>query len=226
MAEPVLFFVSFGFTIGLIIAKFILALLLYKIYLKSKENELVLGAALMFLFNGISRIFMVIFDYILTRFNSDLYADYLIFYKIGFLIGNIGYVCLIFISERVILKLKSKYIISIILSIFIVIALIPDDINLVQSITVIPTAFAMIYIPLSYLYLARYDKIRIRALSIFAGYFIFFLIGSAILAESNAQFFISLNPSYPIEIRSLLHMTSVCFKVLGMGLILYGYRKS
>jgi len=56
MAEPVLFFVSFGFTIVLIIAKFILAFLLYRIFQKSKENELVLGAALLFLFNGISRI--------------------------------------------------------------------------------------------------------------------------------------------------------------------------
>ena len=129
---------------------------------------------MLFLFNGISRIIMVIFDYVLTRFNSDLYSNYLIIYKIGFLIGNIGYLCLIFISERVILNLKSKYLITIILSIFIIIALIPEDINLVQFITVIPTAFAMIYIPLSYLSLARYDKIRKKALSIFAGYFIFF----------------------------------------------------
>jgi len=225
MSEPLLFYISFGFTIGLIIAKFSLAFLLYKIVQKSKENELGLGAALMFLFNGISRIIMVVFDYGLTRFNPDLYFSYLIIYKIGFLIGNIGYICLIFISERVILKFKSKYIISMILSIFIIIALIPEDINIVQLITVFPTAFAMIYIPLSYLYLARYDKIRARALSIFGGYFIFFLIGSAILAESIVQFFISLNPSYPLEIRSLIHIISVCFKLIGMGLILYGYRK-
>ncbi|MFX1276585.1 MAG: hypothetical protein ACFFBP_03395 [Promethearchaeota archaeon] len=225
MSEPVLFYISFGFTIGLVTVKFIVAYLLFKIFQKSKENELVLGASLLFLFNGIGRIFMIIFDYVLTRFNSNFYSTYLIFYKIGFFIGFTGIACLLFISERVILKKKSKYMITIVFSIFLIIALIPVDINIVQIITIIPTTFAMIYLPFSYLYLARYDKIRIRALSIFAGYFLFFLVGFSILAEGIVQFYISLNPTHPLEIRSIIHIISVFFKVLGMGLILYGYRR-
>ena len=63
MSEPPLLYVAFGFTIALIIAKFLVAILFYRIYQNDKENKLVLGASLVFLCNGISRILMVIFDY-------------------------------------------------------------------------------------------------------------------------------------------------------------------
>lgn len=225
MPEPLLFYISFCFAIGLIVCKFTVAFLLYKIFQKSKENELVLGASLLFLFSGISRIIWVIFDYVLTVFDSTYYSKYLLIYKVGFFFNFIGYSCLIFISEKVILKKKSKYLMSVFYNTVLFIALIPNDISLVQSISIIPNIFAMLYIPLSYLYLARYGGVRKRALSIFAGYFIFLLIGSAILAENIVQFYISLNPGYSLEIRSMIHIISVCFKILGMLLIVYGYQR-
>lgn len=98
------------------------------------------------------------------------------------------------------------------------------NIQLVQLISIVPSAFAMIFVPLTYLYLARYDTIRKRALAIFVGYVIFF-VGATLLAEDLVQGFIALNPSNALNIRSTIHITSIGLKIGGMLFLVYGYRK-
>ena len=219
-----LFYIAFWFYIALIIVKFSIALLFFRIYQNSKQNKLVLGAALLFLSYGIARIIMVVFDFSLTKFDSSVYQTYAILWKIGFLINCIGFLCLIFISERAILKKRSKYAITLFYFIFIIISIIPPDIQLVQLISIIPSALAMIFVPLTYLYLARYDTIRKRALAIFAGY-VFFFMGATFLTEDLVQIFISINPNQSLSIRSLIHIVSVILKITGIMFMVFGYRK-
>jgi hypothetical protein len=184
MIGTILFYTAFSLTIILVIIKFIVSLTFFKIYLNSKENKLILGASILFLFYAIARIIFLIFDFSLTGFDSNLYQDYALVWKIGFLATTLGLLSIIFISEIAILKKKSRFLISIFYLLSVILVLIPQDIQTVQIISIIPSAIAMIYIPLSYLYLARYKAIRKRALSIFAGFFIFFA-GTAIHTEDK-----------------------------------------
>ncbi|MBD3341925.1 MAG: hypothetical protein GF353_22675 [Candidatus Lokiarchaeota archaeon] len=160
----------------------------------------------------------------MTGFDSNLYQDYALVWKIGFLATTLGLLSIIFISEIAILKKKSRFLISIFYLLSVILVLIPQDIQTVQIISIIPSAIAMIYIPLSYLYLARYKAIRKRALSIFAGFFIFFA-GTAIHTEDLVQIFISIYPSQAIDVRSIFHIISICMKLLGIGFLVYGYGK-
>ena len=219
-----LFYIAFGLYIALIVVKFSVALLFFKIYQNSKQNKLVLGASLLFLSYAIARIIMVVFDFSLTRFNSSLYQTYAILWKIGFLINCIGFLCLIFISERAILNKRSRYAITLFYLISIIISIIPTDIKLVQLISIIPSTLAMIFVPITYLYLARYDTIRKLALAIFAGY-VFFFMGAIFLTEDLVQMFISINPDQSLSIRSLIHIISIILKFIGIIFMVYGYRK-
>ncbi|TFG01089.1 MAG: hypothetical protein EU541_00425 [Promethearchaeota archaeon] len=224
MSESILFPIAFIYYFVLIIVKFSAAAIFYKTYYDSKVNKLVLGASLLFLFSAISRIIMVIFDFPLTKFDSSLYQNYAIIWKIGYFINNMGYVCLIFISEIAILKKKSRFLISIFYFISLIISIVPIDIKTVQVISIIPSTLAMIFIPLTYLFLAKYKTIRTRALAIFGGYILFFT-GSLIFIEEIVQVFISLNPSQALNIRSLIHIISISVKIVGIGIMIYGYRK-
>lgn len=224
MAISILFYTSFGFYIALIIIEMTASLYLFRIYQNSEDNKLALGTSLLFVFYALARIIMVVFDYPLTRFDQNSYQTFAIVWKFGYIINCIGFLSLIFISEIAILKKKSRFSITIFYSIFIIISILPDDIETVQMIAIIPSALAMIFVPATYLYLARHALIRKRALAVFFGYIIFFA-GAALLTEDLVQFFISYNPSNPLDVRSLIHIISIGLKIFGILFILYGYRQ-
>jgi len=215
---------SIGMTFALITIKFILAYLFLKKYQNNKENKMVFGFAMLFLLLAIGRIFFINFDYILTNFDNTTYQAYSGFWKIASAIQSSGFVFLIFLAEKEILKTKTKYCFSIGFLVFVVISMVLPDFNWAQLMGGIPTAVAFLFIPFSYLYLSMISEgqIRNKSLSIFLG-FIVFAIGFLMLSDAIINVFVGIIAAPDLIIRYVFHIISVGFKFGGIFLIINGF---
>ena len=218
---------SISLTSVLVGVKFIFAYLLFNKYRNNKEIQMLLGACLLFLFLGIGRIFMMVFDYLLTGFNPNLLQTYIIFYKIGNSFTWIGLFCFTFASEKAIFSGKTRYLISITYAVFIVISSVPIDFVLSQTLAAIPTAFALVFIPISYIYLAKNSvgEPRTKSLIILAGFIVYFIFGYVILVEGFSTFFASITQVDVILVKYIIHTLSASIKIVGIFLLYLGYVK-
>lgn len=165
---------------------------------------------------------MLYFDFFLTEFNPLVYQNYILYWKLTNLITWVGYLTIIIVLERFILKGKSYYLISIFYLISIIISLVVSDFELVQIVAAIPTALGVLFIPFSYLYLAKYSHIRKKALIIFFGYMVFFF-GYLLLAQFIVNLFISISDMEQLTLVYLIYITSMIFRIGGIALLSYGY---
>ncbi|NHI93346.1 MAG: hypothetical protein EAX96_12745 [Candidatus Lokiarchaeota archaeon] len=218
---------SIAVTLALVVVKFVFAFLSYNKYKNNKEIQMLFGAFLLFIFLAIGRILMMIFDYILTQFDPNLLQTYSIFWKIANLFTWFGFLSFIYISEKAIFAGKTRYLITIFYIVFIIISLIPIDFLLVQALAGIPTGSALLFIPISYLYLAKKSAgyPRKKSIIIFTGFVIYLLIGYFLLAEGVTIFFVNITHFNTLIIKYIIHITSAAIKIGGIYLLYYGFIK-
>jgi len=220
--SEILWYTALILTLLVISIKLIFTHRLFRDFQQDRQNFLVLAASILFFFLAVSRALMLYFDFFLTEFNPDNYQDYILYWKLANLFTWIGYLSLILVMEKSIFKGKTYHLISILYVIFIIISLAVPDFTSAQNIAAIPTAVGIVLIPFSYLYLARHEHIRKKALIIFFGYIVFF-IGYLFLAEFIMGGLISLANMEPIQMRYILHIISSILRLSGIFLLSYGY---
>ena len=213
---------ALGLTFALITIKFVFAYLLFKKYRENKENKLVLGASLLFVAFGFSRLLMCMFDYFLTEFDPTTFQEFSVYWKASNAILWAGFFIMIFIFETAAFKKKTHYIISIIFLVMTIISLAIPDFFLSQTMAAVPAGVALAFIPLSYIYLAKHAEIRKKALAIFAGFMIF-VMGYFLLAEGLISAIIEASPESPLNVRYSVHIISICMRFGGIMLLYYGY---
>ena len=218
---------AFVMTIILVAVKFIFSLLLFRKYYENKENRLILAFAVLFLLIGIGRIFFIYFDYFLTNFDSTLYIMYGGYWKLASIFPFIGFIFVVFMAEKEIYKAKTKYLVGIFGLVFIVISMVIPDLGLAQVIGGIPTVIALLFIPISYLYLGIISEgeIRKKSFIIFIGITVY-LLGYIILAEVLLDVFIMLFVAPEIYMRYILHVVSIGFKLVGIIILISGFMRN
>ncbi len=187
-------------------------------YRKNRELNFIgaIGWFCIFMLSG--RIFLIDFDYYLTEMNPLLYPLYPTQYKIAMGLEAVGLGFFLYVAERAIFQGKDKYLLIIGYTICNVIAIILTDFYLSQDFTTIG-AFFIIFIPLSYLYLAIKNKgpLRTQSLIIVAGV-IFFAVGSLLIGEDVMGILrISFGTPY------LVHILSISMKLVGIIFVYKGF---
>lgn len=217
---------AIGMVFSLITVKFIIAYALFMKYRANKENTLLLGASLLFLLLAISKIMFAFFDFYLTRFDATLIEQYSVVWKFAATILYAGFIFFIVCAEKVIFKGKTYYLISIFLAILTIIALAWPIMIISQFLSGISSLFAILFIPASYLYLAKIsaEDIRRKSLAIFAG-FLIYAFGLIIEGEPGANLLHLIFTVDPFLLRYFLQFLSVFIKFGGMSLFIYGYLK-
>lgn len=215
---------SIGMTFALITIKLICSYLFYRKYQSNKENKMVLGFAVLLLLLAIGRIFFVNFDYFLTNFDNSTYQVYSVFWKIASAIQSSGFLFLIFLAEKEIFKTKTKFCFSIGFLVFFIISMVLPDFIWAQLLGGIPTAVAILFIPVSYLYLSLTSEgqIRLKSFSIFVG-FLVFAVGFLMLSEAVLNYLVGIIVAPDLYIRYIFHVISVGFKFGGIFLIVNGF---
>ncbi len=221
-----LMILAFSTAVALVVVKFLFAYLLIRKYNSNKEFQMLLGAFLLFLFLGIGRIIMMVFDYGLTHFDPNLLQPYTLFWKIGSLVTWGGFFCFILVSEKSIFMGKTRYIISILYLALIIISLIPTDFLLSQTVAGIPTGIAIFFIPVSYIYLIFKTSAepRKKAVITLIGFFVYFC-SYFLLAEGVTIYFSNLYLINSLSIKYLLHVISASTKMVGIYLLYLGFVK-
>ena len=227
--EISLLYIALCLVSSLITIKFIISYYFYNIYKKqSKEykNELILAIGLLFLLFGIGRIIFLYFDFFLTELNGSLFQEYSTFWKFASGFQYAGLIVFIYFAEKVIFNKKTKYLISLSLTILIIVSLSMPDFLLVQSLSGISSFISFIFIPFSYLYLVftSSGKIRIKALTIFFG-FLLYGVGLVMLGEQIILTFLSYFPSSEILVRYSFQIISVLIKFCALVLFIYGFKE-
>jgi len=180
--------VYIGILLLLLTAYIIISISQIRKYLKinkgsDKKDYLPLTYGMAFLFMGLGRLILVIFD-IVTEFNSINYNDSNFWiWKIGVSIQLFGIGLWFMLMERRVLKGRDKYLLIIMYIAFIVFGLIMTDIVLASILVISGMGFA-IYIPVAYIYIAiKSDgSVRKKALLMVFG-FLLVILGSLLPAE-------------------------------------------
>jgi hypothetical protein len=224
--EEVFLYIALIAIIVLVAVKLIMAYRFNRAYNANKENNLLLGVMFFFLFMAISRISLAYFDFVLTKFDPLEFQANALFWKFASIFQYIGFFCLIFSFERVIFEGKTWYLISVLYAIMTGVVMFISDFLAMQFWAGIPIAIAALFIPISYIYLAKKSQgeIRKKALIIFAG-FILYAAGLLILGEDVVSALIGVFSAPELLIRYILHIVSVGLKLGAIALLGYGYLK-
>ncbi|TXT61946.1 MAG: membrane protein of unknown function [Promethearchaeota archaeon] len=163
----------------------------------------------------ISRIFYVIFDFVLTQYTIENYVEWAIFWKLAGFIGGIGLFFVLLTIERAVLNYKLKAIPSIIILLsFIVVLVFPvneiSDFQLLH-INIIFSLSLIFIVPIIFIYMGiRAPEIRKVSFILSLGV-ILFLVG---LVFMNEFFLYQLN-------RITTFFLFILFKLSGLILISY-----
>lgn len=208
---------AIGFTYGLIAFNFILAGLFYRLYLqKEKENRLLLGLTCFFVFVAISRIFYVIFDFILTDF---------LYWRIASAFILIGFGFFLLVAEYNLFQGRDKYLFSISYAVLAVVIVAIPDFALAEQVATYGILFPLLFIPVSYIYITvtSTGQIRRKSLEILLG-ILCYVVGLLLLVQFIISGLASAFAADPTEFLYIMHIISVGFRATG-GVFLYiGFR--
>ncbi|MHA1649245.1 MAG: hypothetical protein ACTSYB_03545 [Candidatus Helarchaeota archaeon] len=211
--------IAFGFWIVVIILFLSSALILLQKYIKSEErNKVKLAFCFMFLCLGLSRIFLVYFDYFLTELNPMVYENYQFMWKLAnsFELAGLGF--LIIVSEYAVFQGKDYYLFILGFTVVVIIGLLIPDFFLSQNVLVYAVAFAA-FIPLSWIYLAiKLPPTRKNTILIFIG-FVLFGIGLIFLSVAVVE------AMAPIIDIHRLYLLSAILQIPGIIILAIGIKK-
>ncbi|MHA1146776.1 MAG: hypothetical protein ACTSR8_00860 [Promethearchaeota archaeon] len=195
-------------------------------YLNEKESDretayLQLFYGLAFIFNGIGRFVLAIFD-IITEFDAANYNPItLTYWRIGSGLQILGVGMYFYLMEKRVMRGRDKYILLIIYFLLpaIGILFIPDIIT-VTFLIIFGMLFA-VYIPIAYLYIAKISDgiIRKRALLIFLGLLVM-ILGSLLPSEIVI---VPLTQNSSLE-RIHVHIIAFAVIIIGGIILFYGVK--
>ncbi len=202
----------------LIVIEFRIGIYFLNAYRKNKELNFIGSIGMFFLFLLSGRIVLVFFDYYLVNMDPLLYLEYITQYKLGTGLQAVGLGFFLYVAERAIFQGKDKYLIIMGYGICQALAAILPDFYLSQGFTTVGALF-VIFIPLSYIYMAIKNKGPIRTQSLFlvTGVIIFalgsLLIGEAIMGTLR----VVLGSPYAV------HILSITMKFVGVIIVYKGF---
>ena len=192
-------------------------------FLNEKESDreianLQLFYGLAFIFNGIGRFVLAIFDTI-TEFDAANYNPFtLIYWRIGSGLQILGVGMYFYLMEKRVMKGRDKYLLLIIYFLLPTIGIffIPDIVT--ATLLIIFGMLFAIYIPVAYLYIANISDgiVRKRALLIFLGLLVM-ILGSFLPAE------IVIVPLTQYTLLERIHVHIIAFAVIIIGGIILFY---
>ena len=177
----------------------------------------------------ISRIFYVIFDFFLTKFDMNTYyiAPNYWYWKLGNLFSGLGLTYMVFALDRRLLQFKLKGIVELfMIGGLIAVMLYPinsmDDFNFVSILYVIPL-FGIVVLPAIFIKIARQSTGDLRKISfsIIFGILLYSIASFAV----NAAIVIEINEAAGKSMDVLLYFIQSIFKVIGIIMIAYGASK-
>lgn len=217
----------------LVLVAFKLGLIIFlgkKIYEHKRETGefsfgFVFGVFVLIICLFFSRIIYIYFDFVLTKFNSEVYhlMPNILMWKLGTMFSTMGYAIFIFITDRKILGFKLKGLIAYLLIGIVIIQLVypvstPEDFQTIAMLDLFSNAIAII-IPILFIYLAREKSpYRLASLAIAIGV-ILYAIGSNMIVEPILVALIDVLGS---NIRLVFYFFSLILKVSGLVLFTYG----
>lgn len=214
-------------TLVLIAVKALLALyILKKILAKKKETgqfkvDFVFGMFILFICLLISRIIYIYFDFYLTRFDSDLYWEHALYWKLGLFASAVGLAYANFVLDKNVLNFRFKGIFAyIIIGGATVILFYPvnnsQDFQFVSALSIFTSA-GTILIPIIFLYLGF--KIPGNpgktAFMITLG-FIVYAIGPILVNDAILEV---LRTAYGDQIHIVIFFVFILFKIAGLIII-------
>jgi hypothetical protein len=200
-------YVSLVVWIGVIIVTFGIFLVLLRKYLSYTEtNKNQLAFCIMFFCLGISRIFLLYFDYFLTELTPAEFINNAAIWKLATLFLLIGVGFLILVSEYALWKGKDYFGFFIGFTIVVTFALFVPDFELSQTLSTSAVGFAA-FIVVSYLYLAyKLPQARNNIMLMLIGLLIYgfaLILVSVFIADSNTIHYLYLISAI-IQIPGLL----------------------
>ncbi len=179
-----------------------------------KKDYFTLVYAITFLFMGIGRLVLAIFD-VVTEFNSINYNDSNFWiWKIGSSIQLFGVGLWVLLMEKRVLKGKDKYILTILYSAFIIIGMLMIDILLATTLVILGMLFA-VYIPAAYIYIAIKSDgvVRQKAILMFCG-FLLIILGSLLPSEQIIAPLAEMTGLLRIQVHDIAFFVIICGIVL------------
>ncbi|MHA1132344.1 MAG: hypothetical protein ACTSQI_15535 [Candidatus Helarchaeota archaeon] len=204
-------YITIGIWVGVICVTLgIFLILLHKYLSYSETNKNQLAFCIMFFCLGLSRIFLLYFDYFLTELNPAEYINYATVWKVAtsFLLIGVGF--LILVSEHALWKGKDYFLFFIGFAIVVTLSMIVPNFELSQTLSTAAIGFAA-FIILSYLYLAyKLPQARKNTMLMLLGLIIYgvaLILVSVFIAEP-----------------SIIHWLYFCSALIQIpGLLLFGF---
>ncbi|MEX2680167.1 MAG: hypothetical protein Q6373_001080 [Candidatus Sigynarchaeota archaeon] len=220
--------IIFLLTLTIILVKLILGIYLAVKVNRSKKEEnpvapVFIGAVMLLMFLwAISRTLFSIFDFFLTKYDTNLYAEYVWWWKCGSLLAAVGVIAILFIIDKKILSNKFKGIFAYIMLagtvlqfIYPVYAFDPDFI-MASTIGIIGSATSFL-VPILFLYIGKKTPGLRKTAFTFAFGIIIYVVGSAFVSASIITIFYSAGLD-----TNQVYFISTSMKVLGLLMVTYG----
>ncbi len=202
----------------LIVIEFRIGVYFLNAYRKNRELNFIGAIGLFCIFILAGRTLLVIFDYYWVEMNPALYLNYFTEYKIATGLQSVGLGFFLYVAERALFNGKDRYLLILGYIVCNALAAILTDFNLSQTFTTVGALF-VIFIPLSYIWLAVKNKgpIRTQSLFIVTGV-IMFALGSLLIGEAIMGILRELfgNPY-------VVHILSVFLKLVGVQIVYKGF---
>ena len=227
------FYAILSITIGVVIVKSILSVLLLRKTIKAKQEglqsyEFIGTIAILLICLVLSRIFLMIFDFSLTHFNLDSYYVGINpwFWKLGISFANFGMIPIVYVVDKKILQGKFKGIPAIWLFVGSLI-LLAYPVNSIQDFEVLSTVYIIaslgaLIVPAVFIKMIRdtTGTLKTYSLVFLIGLILYTLAGLVVNAAILTQ--INELTGQPMEV--FLYSLQAIFKIV--GLVLFSYASS
>jgi len=204
---------------------FIFSLYLIRKYLNinkdsEKKDYLPFTYAIAFIFFGVGRILMSIFDLIVEFQPSNRTLENIVIWEIGTIFQILGYGLFFILMEKRVMKGRDKYILVILYFVFYFIGILLINTQM-DTLFFTIALLLTIYIPFAYLYIAiKADGVvRKKGITIFFG-FLVLGIGLALLTETPLMI---ISSEFGLDYIQI-HGISNLIKSVGVCLLFIGYK--
>jgi hypothetical protein len=220
--------IIFLLTLVLIMVKVIMAIYLgARLHKGKKENQVaplfMSAIMLVMILWTISRVFFAIFDFFLTKFDTNMYGRFpdVWFWKFGALFASAGVIVVLWIVDKKILGNKFKGIFAIImLASTILETLWPvsnfDEFQVASTIGLVGSLFALL-IPILFLYIGIKTPGLRKTAFVLAFGIIIYTLGGGLVSAAVIDIFIAAGLS-----RTMVYLISTLMKIAGLVMVTIG----
>jgi len=220
--------IIFMLTLVIILVKLVLGIYLAIKVKKSKKEEnpvapVFIGAVMLLMFLwAISRTLFMIFDFFLTKYDTDFYAQHVWWWKSGSLFAAVGVIAILFIIDKKILSNKFKGIFAYLMLAGTILQFVypvntyDPDFIVASTIGILGSATSFL-VPILFLYIGKKTPGLRKTAFTFAFGIIICVVGSAFVSASLITIFYSAGLD-----TNQVYLISTSMKVIGLSMVTYG----